>query len=126
MKKFVLSIGAVALIALAAVNVSIALQSEKDAKWNVASQFSLAQNENGGGSGTGENGGGTLWTRTDGDCVYTFTGKVGAKITIFGGTIITIGADGTATYTYGGGKTDCTSGGSQQCSARYCPPLTGS
>jgi hypothetical protein len=50
MKKFVLSIGAVALIALAAMNVSIALQSEKDAKWSLASSFSLADNENGGGT----------------------------------------------------------------------------
>jgi hypothetical protein len=55
MKKIILSIGALALIALAAVNVSIALQSEKGAKLNLASQFSLADNENGGGT-TGENG----------------------------------------------------------------------
>jgi hypothetical protein len=60
--KVIFCIGAVALIALAAVNVSIALQSEKGAKLNLASSFSLAQNENGGGTGgnggsSGENGG---------------------------------------------------------------------
>jgi hypothetical protein len=57
MKKIILSIGTVALIALAAVNVSIALQSEKGAKLNPAGLFLLADNENGG--GTGENGGGS-------------------------------------------------------------------
>jgi hypothetical protein len=79
-----------------------------------------------GGTSGGTSGGGTdgLWKRTDWDCIYTFSGDVGAKIAIFGGTILTIGADGTATYTYEGGKTDCESGGRQQCTARYCPPIS--
>ncbi|MDR1155861.1 MAG: hypothetical protein LBL04_14235 [Bacteroidales bacterium] len=122
MKKVVLTSIGVAVIVLAAINVNIALKSEGISKSIMANIVALADNENPGG---GENGGnGTiLWERTDGDCVYTFTGKAGAKITIFGGTIITIGTDGTATYTYGNGKTECASGGNQQCTARYCPPI---
>jgi hypothetical protein len=123
MKKVVLSIGAAAMIVLAAINVNIALKSEGISKSIMADIVALADNEN---PGSGENGGnGTmLWKREDGDCVYTFTGDVGTKITIFGRTIITIGANGTASYTYGGGKTECTADGQQQCTARYCPPIS--
>ncbi len=70
---------------------------------------------------------GTLWVRSDQDCLYTFTGKVGSKVyfTILGIPLsVTIGADGTATYTYGSGKTHCKEGGDEQCTARYCPPFS--
>lgn len=86
----------------------------------------------GGSSSGGETGGSSngsasnslaVFIRTDYDCKYTFKGKAGATITIFGGKVITIGADGTAEYTYGSGKTDCSTGGTQFCVARYCPQL---
>ena len=86
----------------------------------LANVEALAQNENGGGDGT-------LWTREDDDCTYTFTGKAGSQVhfSILGIPIsLTIGADGTATYVYGNGKTHCKSGGNEQCTARYCPPLS--
>lgn len=61
--------------------------------------------------------------RTDGDCVYVFEGQVGAEIKIAGIKIGEIGADGTFKYTYGSGKTNCETGGNQDCRDRYCPPL---
>ena len=81
----------------------------------------------GGNTGGNTNGGGsngnTLWHRNDKNCVYSFTGKAGAVITIFGGKVLTIGADGTASYTVTDGQTVCTAGGQQQCTSRYCDPL---
>ena len=77
--------------------------------------------------GEDDGGTGTLWEREDGDCKYTFTGKAGSKVhfTILGVPItLTIGIDGTATYVYGDGKTNCKSGGNEQCTARYCPPFS--
>lgn len=69
-----------------------------------------------------------LWHREDKDCVYTITGKAGGKIQVkiagVGIVNLTIGADGTASYTYSGGKTICTAGGNQQCESRYCPQLS--
>jgi len=61
------------------------------------------------------------WIRTNDDCVYTVSGKVGADAYLFGVYIGRIGADGTATYTAKDAQTDCASGGNQQCEARYCP-----
>lgn len=70
----------------------------------------------------------TLWHRDDQDCVYTVTGKAGGtiKVKIVGIGIVnlTLGADGSASYTYPGGKTICTAGGNQQCESRYCPQLS--
>jgi hypothetical protein len=67
-----------------------------------------------------------LWIRKDYDCEYKFSGKVGSYVSFtLGASTLTIriGADGTATYTYPDGKTTCTAGGNEQCTARYCPPL---
>src|SRR5574344_877680 len=66
-----------------------------------------------------------IFKRTDQDCVYTVTGKAGGniKLNIGGASILnlTIGADGSASYTYPGGKTICESDGHQECTSRYCP-----
>lgn len=100
----------------------LSLEQDVNGKWNLSVNKGISQT----GTGGGETGGGEInanWIRTDKDCVYSFTGKAGAKITIFGGTIITIGADGTATYIIGDGKTECELGGKQQCTARYCENL---
>jgi len=107
---------AVAIAAVAAWNVNVGKEGENGlSALSLANVEALAQSESGGEA---------KWIREDGDCVYSFTGRAGAKITIFGGITITIGADGTATYTESGGKTHCTAGGSQQCTARYCRPLS--
>jgi hypothetical protein len=55
MKKVVLSIGAAAIIVLAAINVNIALKSEGISKSIMANIVALADSEN---PGSGENGGG--------------------------------------------------------------------
>ncbi|WP_436417266.1 NVEALA domain-containing protein [Petrimonas sulfuriphila] len=120
MKKKLLS-GIFALALLVATGYGVSQSMKSDANLSdlaLSNVEALAQDESGGG---------TLWTRTDGDCTYTFTGRAGStiSITIAGISVtLTIGADGTATYTYGDGKTDCASGGNQQCTARYCPSIT--
>lgn len=69
----------------------------------------------------------TKYIRTDGNCVYEYTGKAGARIgvSIAGVKVaeLTIGADGKATYTFEG-KTDCAAEGKQMCTPRYCPQLS--
>lgn len=87
----------------------------------------LTQQENSGQEGNNGSGTGTLWIRLDGNCVYEVEGcaKGEVSINIAGVGIIKIkvGADGKASYTYSGGKTNCTAGGNEQCTARYCPAL---
>lgn len=67
------------------------------------------------------------YIREDGICTYKITGKAGTEVSIYlaGVRIATIkvGADGTATYSYEG-KTNCTAGGKQMCTPRYCPQLS--
>jgi hypothetical protein len=63
-----------------------------------------------------------IWVREDGDCVYRFEGKAGSKITILGVTL-TFNAEGYVTYTISAGKTNCSSGGTEQCTARYCSSI---
>ena len=69
-----------------------------------------------------------LWKRTDYNCTYTVKGKAGGSIKVkivgVGVVELTIGADGTASYTYPDGKTICESEGKQQCESRYCPQLS--
>jgi hypothetical protein len=112
LKKAIFALGVAAIAAGAAVNASIGYNSGCLSDLELANIIALAQEEGGGG-------GGTLWIRTDGDCVYTVTGQAGATVTVFG-ISIKIGADGTATLTYNG-STDCESGGTKQCTAQYCP-----
>ncbi len=77
----------------------------------------------------GDGGGGSLWTREDKDCTYNFTGRAGAEVNVsiagLGAITLRLDAEGSATYTYGDGQTRCFSGGNEQCTARYCPPITG-
>ena len=72
--------------------------------------------------------GSATFIRTDIDCVYVFKGKAGGniKFNIGGVSIVnlTIGANGEASYTYLGEKTDCASKDNQQCTSRYCPQLS--
>lgn len=67
------------------------------------------------------------YIRIDGTCTYTITGKAGTEVSIFIAGVqvakIKVGANGTATYSYEG-KTDCSAGGKQMCTPRYCPQLS--
>lgn len=69
-------------------------------------------------------GGESLWFRADSDCKYSFTGKANssASVTVPGVGTVTANFDrnGEWTYTVSGGRTNCTSGGHEQCTARYC------
>lgn len=118
MKKVILSGTIVLIIAMVSVwNVNVSLQSDKMNGLMLANVEALATPENGQ----------VLWDRMDKDCLYTITGGAGAQvpITLLGVTVITLTLDakGEASYTYYGGKTECSAGGNQQCTARYCPPL---
>ena len=120
MKKKILSgVFALALHATAGFGVNKSMKSDvKLSDLALANVEALADSESGGGE--------VLWSREDEDCEYYITGKAGSEVTftILGMTItLTIGADGTATYVYGSGKTHCISGGQEQCTARYCPPI---
>ena len=125
-RKILSGLFALALLATTAVGVAESKKSEaKMSDLALKNILALADVEN---PNLGEEGGGdgTLWTRLDGDCTYTFTGEAGSIINfkILGVPFsVTIGVDGTASYTYPGGKTNCTAGGQEQCMARYCPPL---
>ena len=66
----------------------------------------------------------SLWFREDKDCVYTYTGSANKSISISIGSQVISGKfdqNGVFTYTVKDGKTHCTAGGHEQCSARYCP-----
>ena len=126
-KKVFSGVFALVILLIAGYGVNRSMNSYADlSDLALKNVLALAQIEN---PGSGEEGGGdgTLWTRLDGDCTYTFTGKAGSIINfkILGIPFsVTIGADGTASYTYPGGRTNCTEGGQEQCIARYCPPLS--
>ncbi len=67
-----------------------------------------------------------LWFRQDVDCEYTFKGEKGASFSItIGGVSISGKYDSKGEYKYkiSKGATHCTSGGHEQCTARYCPVL---
>lgn len=67
-----------------------------------------------------------LWFRKDESCVYTFKGEKGASFTLtIGGVSVSGKYDNEGNYVYKvkDGKTNCTSGGQEQCTARYCPVL---
>ncbi|RXF71828.1 hypothetical protein [Arcticibacter tournemirensis] len=141
-KKVALKWGGVGLLILTLVaNVQLALLDYGLGMNNLSYEL-IAQTNGGttngsssnGGSSSGENSNGdgtnggsssvavtTLWIRKDDNCTYTFYGKAGADVTIFGGTVIKIGANGYAMFVLPYGKTDCTAGGADQCTARYCP-----
>lgn len=67
-----------------------------------------------------------LWFRQDVDCEYTFKGEKGTSFSItIGGVSISGKYDSKGEYKYkiSKGATHCTSGGHEQCTARYCPVL---
>ncbi len=64
------------------------------------------------------------WFREDKDCEYTFTGQKNTSFSLTVGSSVISGKydnDGKYVYTVKDGKTHCTSGGHEQCTARYCP-----
>ena len=65
-----------------------------------------------------------LWFRQDQDCVYSYSGSANKSVSInIGGNIINgkFDSQGKFTYRVSDAQTHCTSGGHEQCSARYCP-----
>jgi len=62
------------------------------------------------------------WYRNDQDCIHRVSGKIGSTVTILG-IKCTVGLDGYARYVCGSCKTECSSGGKQQCSAKYCQSI---
>lgn len=67
-----------------------------------------------------------LWFREDVDCIYTFKGEKGASFSITIGAVSISGKyndKGEYQYKVDKGATHCTSGGHEQCIARYCPVL---
>ena len=65
-----------------------------------------------------------LWFRQDEDCVYSYSGSANKSVSInVGGNIISgkFERQGKFTYRISDAQTHCTSGGHEQCSARYCP-----
>lgn len=113
-KKILSSLAILAIAALVTLNVNLSTKSGNLRDFMLANIEALAQE--------GEGNPPVLWVRTDSDCVYEFTGKAGATITVFGITI-TFDASGNAKYTLPGGRTNCSSGGNELCTARYCPSL---
>lgn len=110
MKKLTLGIVIVVFIALVGIRFSNFQSSENVLLANVEA---LANPEDS-----------KLWFRQDGDCVYTFTGEKGASFTLtIGGISVSGKYDNKGKYVYEikDGKTNCTSGGHEQCTARYCP-----
>ena len=121
--KLIISAFSFMLIGVAAVNVHLSLKSEMPLSGLALANFNALAYAEGGNEviTDSETGNSPIWIRTDMDCVYEFSGTAGAQIKIFGGTVLTIGADGKAVFKYPGGKTICQSGGNQQCHSRYCP-----
>ena len=110
--KLILLGGAILATALVGINASV----DKSANWNLIMKNAEAL--------ANEEWDGTLWDRDDEDCVYTFTGVANRGITItVGGQTISgrYDQDGEFEYRVCGGKTRCTAGGYEQCTARYCP-----
>lgn len=65
-----------------------------------------------------------LWHRNDLDCEYLFTGQRSGTASVgipgFGATTISFDKEGNCKVTVKYGRTTCTSGGHEQCVARYC------
>jgi hypothetical protein len=105
------------VVGLAGYNVSLALNTNENCDAELKTIEALAEDES------------TypMWSRSTNDCEHTFTGKIGAKIDVpVGGVTVatlTIGSNGTATYTYGSGEVICTRGGQSQCSQQNCPTI---
>lgn len=121
--KIIISVFICLLIGIAAMNVHVSLNSEVHLSGLALANFNaLAYAEGGNEVVTdSETGNSPIWFRTDMDCIYEFSGTAGAQIKIFGGTILTLDANGKASFRYPSGKTICESGGNQQCHSRYCP-----
>jgi hypothetical protein len=102
---FILSI----VVIIAGYNMSINTQNEEVSSIYISNAKAIA----------GENETGS-WIRNDADCVYTFSGNPYGQITVFGNTL-TFNGFGIARYTITGGKTHCSNGGNELCTARYCP-----
>ncbi len=110
MKKIVLGICIVSSIVLVGILFNDFQVSDNVLLANVEA---LANPENEGG-----------WFREDKDCEYTFTGQKNTSFSLTIGSNVISGKydnDGQYVYKVKDGKTHCTSGGHEQCTARYCP-----
>lgn len=106
-------VGGLCLLALLVFNLSAVVSNDNTSELSLSSLMNSAQAQ-------GEGGGGdTLWHKSTRDCNFTIHGEGNAKFKLYG-TTYTIPISGSITLSFNDVSTDCSSGGTFQCSSFSC------
>ncbi|MDR3266194.1 MAG: hypothetical protein LBT24_01305 [Tannerella sp.] len=116
MKRKILCGIVILTLAGATFNVILNDGSTMGALRSLISSVALSSGENESGSESGQ----VLWVRTDEACTIEYNGAPYSTVLLSNGTTIYLNENGYASYSTGKEKTNCTSGGNEQCSAQYC------